>query len=44
MKTTYGYENGLTPGTGNHKGCPYDEFVGAMFIAKKEADHAATMV
>ena len=31
MKATYGDENGLAPGTGNHKGCPYDGFVGAYF-------------
>ena len=30
-KATYGDENGLVPGTGNHKGCPYDGFVGAYF-------------
>ena len=25
-KATYGNENALVPGTGNHKGCPYDGF------------------
>ncbi len=28
---TDGDENGLAPGTGNHKGCPYDGFIGAYF-------------
>ena len=30
-KATYGDKNGLVPGTGNHKGCPYDGFIGAYF-------------
>ena len=27
-KATYGDENGLAPGTGNHKGCPYGRGTG----------------
>ena len=30
-KATRGDENGLAPGTGNHKGCPYNRFAGAYF-------------
>ena len=30
-KAKLGDENGLVPGTGNHKGCPYDWFAGAYF-------------
>ena len=28
-KAKLGDENGLVPGTGNHKGCPYNRFAGA---------------
>ena len=30
-KAMYGDESGLAPGTGNHKGCPYNRFAGAYF-------------
>ena len=33
-KATLGDENGLVPGTGNHKGCPYDGFDVAYFHRK----------
>ena len=28
-------ENGLVPGTGNHKGCPYNRFAGACFRSNR---------
>ena len=35
-KVTSVNENALAPGSGNHKGCPYDWFAGAYFHSNDE--------
>ena len=39
-----GDENGLAPGTGNHKGCPYNKFAGAYFRTNDNTTKCSTDV